>query len=148
MEAVLFIGIPGSGKSSFYKERFFSTHVRINLDLLRTRRRERRVLDTCLDTRQRFVIDNTNPTEEERLKYIVTAKAAGYSVIGYYFQSKVEDCLLRNSERPDRDRVPAVAVLAIAKKLQAPNRREGYDQLFYVRLKDKRFCVEEWRDEV
>ena len=41
MEAIVFIGLQASGKSSFYKERFFSTHVRISLDLLRTRNRER-----------------------------------------------------------------------------------------------------------
>lgn len=39
MEAVIFIGIQGAGQSSFYKERFFQTHVRSNLDMLRTRRR-------------------------------------------------------------------------------------------------------------
>ncbi|MBL8896636.1 MAG: ATP-binding protein, partial [Planctomycetes bacterium] len=33
MEAVLLIGIPASGKSSFYAERFASTHLRINLDM-------------------------------------------------------------------------------------------------------------------
>ena len=68
MEAVLFIGIPGSGKSSFFKERFFSTHVRISLDLLRTRHREELLLEACLGTEQRFVIDNTNPTTSERVQ--------------------------------------------------------------------------------
>jgi hypothetical protein len=32
MEAVIFIGIQGTGKSSFYLEQFFHTHVRINSD--------------------------------------------------------------------------------------------------------------------
>jgi predicted kinase len=36
MEAVIFTGLQATGKSSFFKERFFSTHVRISLDLLRT----------------------------------------------------------------------------------------------------------------
>ena len=36
MEAIIFVGLPGSGKSSFYKERFFDSHVRISLDLLKT----------------------------------------------------------------------------------------------------------------
>jgi predicted kinase len=98
MEAVVFVGIPGSGKTSFFKERFFSTHVRISLDLLKTRHREQRLLEACLGAEQRFVIDNTNPTREERRKYIKSAAAAGYSVIGYYFQSKVEDC----PQRPER----------------------------------------------
>ena len=61
MEAVVFVGLQGSGKSSFFKERFFSTHVRISLDLLKTRHREQRFLEACLSTEQRFVIDNTNP---------------------------------------------------------------------------------------
>ena len=83
MEAVVFVGLQASGKSSFYKERFFSTHVRISLDLLRTRNRERQFLAVCLETQQSFVIDNTNPTREDRAKYIDTAKAAKYSVVGY-----------------------------------------------------------------
>jgi hypothetical protein len=29
MEAVLFVGIQGAGKSTFYLQRFFDTHVRI-----------------------------------------------------------------------------------------------------------------------
>ena len=41
MEAVILIGIQGSGKSTFYRERFFDTHVRINLDMLKTRQREK-----------------------------------------------------------------------------------------------------------
>jgi len=74
MEAIIFTGLQGSGKSSFFKERFFSTHVRISLDLLKTRHREQRLLTTCLDIFQPFVIDNTNPTRDERLPYIHAAK--------------------------------------------------------------------------
>jgi hypothetical protein len=40
MEMVLFIGIQAAGKSSFYLERFFRTHVRVNLDMLKTHYRE------------------------------------------------------------------------------------------------------------
>ena len=47
MEAVIFSGLQGAGKSSFYLARFFTTHVRINLDMLKTRRRERMLLDAC-----------------------------------------------------------------------------------------------------
>jgi hypothetical protein len=43
-EAVLLIGIPGSGKTTFYRERFFNTHVRLSLDLLKTRERESALL--------------------------------------------------------------------------------------------------------
>ncbi len=145
MEAVVFIGIPGSGKSSFYKERFFSTHVRISLDLLKTRRRELRFLEACLETGQKFVVDNTNPTVADRLRYITAARAARYSVVGYYFQSKVEDCLRRNADR--KERVPEVAILSIARKLELPTVDEGFDSLSFARLVDRQFVVEAWQDE-
>jgi predicted kinase len=148
MEAVIFVGLPGSGKSSFFKERFFQTHVRISLDLLKTRHREQRIMGACLETDQRFVIDNTNPTRLERAGYIEAAKANRFRITGYYFQSKVEDCLRRNAERTGNDRVPDVAILSTAKKLELPCLDEGFGKLFYVRLDSGRFVIEEWRDDV
>ncbi len=57
MQAIIFIGIQASGKSSFYKEQFFKTHIRINLDMLRTRHREDILLRACLEAKQPFVVD-------------------------------------------------------------------------------------------
>ncbi len=148
MEAVILVGLQGSGKSSFYKERFFSSHVRVSLDLLKTRYRERRFMEPCLATDQRFVIDNTNPTRLDRSKYIDPAKASRFSVVGYYFQSKVEDCLRRNAARPESERVPEVAIYSAAKKFELPSLNEGFEQLYYVRLENGQFVVEEWQDEV
>lgn len=146
MEAVIFTGLQGSGKSSFYRDRFFSTHVRISLDLLRTRNREDRLLGLCLETHQKFVIDNTKPTCTDRAKYITASKEAGFRVVGYYFRSKVDECLRRNERRTDA--VPDVAILSTAKKLELPTLDEGFDELWYVRISDGRFVVEEWNDEV
>ena len=146
MEAVVFAGVQGAGKSSFYKERFFSTHVRISLDPLRTRNREQRLLDVCFETEQRIVIDNTNPTRVERTRYLDQSREAGYRVAGYYFQSSVKDCLQRNADRVEQ--VPQVAILSTAKKLEIPSLDEGFDELWYVRISDGEFVVEEWNDEV
>jgi predicted kinase len=148
VEAVVFIGVPGSGKSSYFKEWFLETHVRISLDLLKTRHREQRLLDFCLAIQQRFVIDNTNPTRLERAGYIAAAKANRFKVTGYYFQSKIEDCLRRNILRPNDVQVPEVAILSIAKRLELPRWDEGFDQLYYVWLNESDFAIEEWRDEV
>lgn len=148
MEAVIFVGVQASGKSSFFKERLFHTHVRISLDLLKTRHREWQLFQVCLENRQRLVIDNTNPTREERSKYIAAARETNYRVVGFYFQSKVSDCLLRNSERSEKERVPDVAILSTAKKLELPTWAEGFNQLFYVLLDEGRFVVEEWQDEI
>ena len=149
MEAIVFTGIQGTGKSSFYRERFFLTHVRINLDMLKTRHREKLLLNACLEGKQPFVVDNTNPTRAERQIYIEAAKQAAFRVIGYYFQSNVEDCKRRNEQRPAEERIPVRGILGTSARMELPSRQEGFDELFYVRIDEvNRFVVEEWQDEV
>lgn len=143
MEAVIFVGLQASGKSSFYRERFFSTHVRISLDLLRTRHRERRLLNLCLETQQPFVIDNTNPTRADRQLYILAARSAGFSIGGYYFSGRISECISRNQQRDQP--VPTVGLLATARKLEIPSIAEGFNFLKYVRLDASGFVLEDWR---
>jgi predicted kinase len=149
MQCILFIGLQASGKSTFYRERFFSTHVRINLDMLKTRHREQRLLASCLETQQPFVVDNTNPTRAERRVYIEAARPRLFRVVGYYFQSRLEDCARRNAERAGEHQVPLKGLLGTGGRLELPSRDEGFDELYYVRItEDGSFTVEEWRDEV
>jgi len=149
MEAVIFIGIQGTGKSSFYHERFFHTHVRINSDMLKTQNRLRVLLNACLDARQSFVLDNTNVTREVRAPFIAQSRAAGFRVVGYYFRSDITSALARNSERVNAARIPDRGVLGTYKKLEIPQRSEGFDALYYVQIDPTgEFQVEEWADEV
>jgi predicted kinase len=148
VEAIIFVGLQGAGKSSFYRERFFGTHLRLSLDMLRTRPRERRLLQACVEARQRFVVDNTNPTRAERQLYIRPAREAGFRVIGYYFQSRVEDCMRRNERRPADQVVPLKGLLGTAGRMEVPSLSEGFDELHYVRIDEIcGFAIEEWRDE-
>ncbi|WP_334187307.1 AAA family ATPase [Noviherbaspirillum sp.] len=132
MEAILLIGIQGAGKSTFYRERFFDTHVRISLDLLRTRNRERRLLAFCLETGQRFVIDKTNTTIAERARYIAPARATGFKVIGYFFEPDPKGSIERNRQRTRQ--VPAAGLFGTLKRLERPDQAEGFDQLYRVVL--------------
>jgi predicted kinase len=147
MEAIIFVGIQASGKSTFYKERFFNTHVRISLDLLKTRHRENLFLQLCIATQQPFVIDNTNSTVEQRSKYITLAKTGNFRVNGYYFQPNPLASLGRNQQRPNRHQVPAKAIFGTHKQLQIPTLAEGFDALYYVAIDEEaRFVVEELRE--
>ena len=149
MEAVIFIGIQGTGKSSFYHERFFHTHLRINSDMLKTQNRLRVLLNACLDARQSFVLDNTNVTREVRAPFIAQSRAAGFRIVGYYFRSDITSALARNSERVNAARIPDRGVLGTYKKLEIPQRSEGFDALYYVQIDPTgKFQVEEWADEV
>lgn len=132
MEAILFIGIQGAGKSTFYREHFFDTHVRISLDLLRTRNREQRLLTFCLETGQRFVVDKTNTTIVERARYIAAARAAGFKVIGYFFEPDPQGSFERNRQRARQ--VPAAGLFGTLKRLERPVLDEGFDELYRVVL--------------
>jgi predicted kinase len=150
MEAILFIGIPASGKSTFYKERFFTTHVRINLDMLKTRKREALILQACLAAKQPFAVDNTNVLKTERAPYIEQARAAGFRVVGYYFQSRLQDALDRNRQRTGKAYIPEKGLIARYSQLQVPNLDEGFEQLFYVLIDPEsgEFLVKEWNNEI
>lgn len=141
MEAVIFVGVQGSGKSSFYRERFFDTHVRINLDMLRTRIREQLLLAACLQAKQPFVIDNTNPLPEDRARYIVPARAAGFRIVAYYFETTLQDAIRRNNMRPGKQKIPIPAIAATLRKIQPPTLAEGFIAIHTVSLARAGFVV-------
>jgi predicted kinase len=149
MEAVIFIGIPATGKTTFYRERFFETHIRLSLDMLRTRHREMLLVRACLAAKQPFAVDNTNVTAADRARYIELARAAHFRIIGYYFLSTIEDARRRNAERTGKARIPIVGIYAKQKRLEPPTPSEGFDALFTVQIvPDGGFTVEELSDAI
>lgn len=141
MQAVVFTGIQGSGKTTFYAERFLKTHLRIALDLLKTRNKERQFVELCLATGQRFVIDNTNPTTAERKKYIEAVKAHRFEVVGYFFNTTIQDAIFRNSKRPGKENISIIGIRATHKKLQPPTLAEGFDALYEVTIGENGFEI-------
>ena len=147
MEAVIFVGIQASGKSMFYRERFFDTHVRINLDMLKTRYREDVFLQACIEAKQRFVVDNTNVLVDERAKYIKLARDARFRVVGYFFLTHVRDALERNEQRVGRSVIPPKGLVGTYKRLEVPVRAEGFDALYRVRIDaGNEFVIDELPD--
>jgi predicted kinase len=133
VEAVIFIGVQGSGKSTLYRQRFSETHVRINLDMLRTRHREHLIFEACLAAKQPFVVDNTNPTLADRARYIAPARAAGFRIIAYWFATPLREAMRRNNLRK-AEKIPAIAVAGTFKKIQPPTLEEGFDEIHTVEL--------------
>ncbi|MFN7139579.1 MAG: AAA family ATPase [Limisphaerales bacterium] len=116
--------------------------------MLKTRPRESLLFKACLEGKTKCVIENTNVTREERARYIGPAKAAGFKVAGYFFESIVADALERNRTRPEADRVPPVAIFTSHKHLEAPSTEEGFDELWRVRLiQPEGFLVDAWNTE-
>ena len=144
-QAIIFIGIQASGKSTYYRQ-YFGTYEHVNLDTLHTRNKENLLLQECIQNDKSFVVDNTNPTSQDREKYIRLARDNGYSVYGYYFQSAIADCMERNRLREGKARVPDKALACTHSNLELPKHEEGFDKLYYVRIEDGKFVTEEWDD--
>ena len=149
MQGIIFIGIQATGKSTFYLQNFANTHIRINLDMLKTRYREKNFLETCLKTKQPFVVDNTNPTIEDRKRYIEPLKSHRFQIIGYYFQSNLLKAMKRNQKRLSKQRIPDKGIRGTYGKLILPKYKEGFDKLYYVKIDSENdFIVEDWVNEI
>ena len=134
MQLIIFTGIQASGKSTFYQQYFSSTHLRINLDMLKTRHRENIIFEAGLASKTKMVIDNTNPDDESRARYIQRAKDAGFEVIAYYFKTDLNSTLERNKQRQGKAYIPEIGVRATYKKIQVPHLNEGFSEIFQVQI--------------
>jgi predicted kinase len=151
MDLIILIGLPGAGKTTFYRTRFAATHEHVSKDRLRhskkPSRRQAQLIDDALRAGRSVVVDNTNPTVADRAPLIALGRAHGARISGYYFAPSVRGSLQRNREREDRARVPDVAIYATSKKLEPPSYAEGFDTLYEVRIAgDGAFEVHEWTD--
>ncbi len=144
-ELVIFVGLQASGKSTFFRERFAADHEYVSKDLFRNNRnrnkRQRELIKSALGAGRSVVVDNTNPTVEDRRPLVELGHEFGARIVGYYFESAVRGCLARNARREGKARVPDVAIYATAKKLIPPTPAEGFDELLNVRLNDSAFEV-------
>jgi predicted kinase len=140
MECVILIGLPASGKSTFFRERFAGTHDHVSKDLLRNNRRPQRRQEQLIAESLAFgrsvVVDNTNPSVAVRAPLIASARAHGAELVGYFFVTEPGDALRRNRARAGRERVPDVAVFTVRKRLEPPTMAEGFDRLFVVRMNE------------
>src|SRR5579871_3650026 len=145
---VLSIGLPGSGKSTWFKRHnilpLSSDMVRI---LLFDDATEQRYQDLVFSTlrsmlRARLLarrpsnyLDATNLSPHERRSWIKLAHDFGYEVHAVFFDVPPEVCMERNRRR-ERN-VPEDIMQRMASKLRAPKFEEGFAKITIVRLKKK-----------
>ena len=143
---VLAIGLPGSGKSTWFKRREVTP---LSSDLVRTllfdNVTEQRYQDLVFSTlrallRARLVarmplsyVDATNLSVHDRRGWIKMARDFGYDVQAVFFDVPLEVCLDRNRRR-DRI-VPEDVMQRMAAKLRPPAFEEGFSKITVVRVK-------------
>jgi predicted kinase len=145
---ILAIGLPGSGKSSWFKRHnitpLSSDVVRM---LLFDDAQEQRFQDLVFSNLRSMLkarliarrplnyVDATNLTPHERHSWIKLAKDYGYEVQAVFFDVPVEVCLERNRRR-ERS-VDEDVMRRMAAKLKAPTFEEGFSKVTVVRVKKK-----------
>jgi predicted kinase len=145
---VLAIGLPGSGKSSWFKRHNLRP---LSSDLLRELlfddAEEQRFQDLVFSNlrsmlkarliarRPMSYVDATNLTPHDRQSWIKLAKDYGYDVQGVFFDVPLEVCMERHHRR---NRVVSEDVMRkMAAKLKPPTFEEGFSKLTVVRVKQK-----------
>jgi predicted kinase len=145
---VLAIGLPGSGKSSWFKRHNITP---LSSDMLRallfddpTEQRFQDLIFSNLRSmlkarliarRPMNYVDATNLSPHERNGWIKLAKDYGYEVQAVFFDVPVEVCLDRNRRRERK--VPEDAMRRMAGKLKQPTFEEGFSRITVVRVKQK-----------
>lgn len=145
---VLAIGLPGSGKSSWFKRH--NIHP-LSSDLLRELlfddALEQRFQDLVFSNLRSMLkarliarrplnyVDATNLTPHDRHSWIKLAKDYGYDVQGLFFDVPLEICLERHQRRGRA--VPEDIMRKMAGKLKAPTFEEGFSKITVVRVKAK-----------
>jgi predicted kinase len=147
-ECVVLIGLPAAGKTTFYQTYFAATHRHVSKDLWPNARgrdaRQQRTLREAFERGESVVVDNTNPSRQERATLVALARAHGSRVVGYFFDVTTREAVARNAGRTGAAKVPNVAIFTAAKRLERPVADEGFDQLFIVRPgPDRTFTVRE-----
>lgn len=132
-ELIIFVGIPGSGKSTYYRQHLAATHVHVSKDLMPNARdretRQRALIEKALSEGKSVVIDNTSPTAALRAPLIEIGRRYGARVIACYFDVPVRTAIARNASREGKARVPNVAIFTTLKKLAPPTMAEGFDEI-------------------
>ena len=135
-ELILFVGLPGAGKSTYYRAHFAATHVHVSKDLMPSARRRddrlEREIEAALAAGKSVVVDNTNPSAEVRAPLIALGRRHGARIVAVYFETDVRTAIMRNRQREGKARVPDVAIFATKKKLIVPTLEEGFDEVRVV----------------
>src|ERR1051326_2001052 len=133
LELIILIGLPGAGKSTYYRAHFAATHAHVSKDLMPNARRrddrQEREIAAALAEGKSVVVDNTNPSREVRAPLIALGRRHGARIVAVYFETDVKTAIMRNRQREGRARVPYVAICATRKKLVPPTREEGFDEV-------------------
>jgi len=142
-EMIIFVGSPGSGKSSFWKN-YLSDYEHINNDTLGNKKKSLKVCEEKLAAGKSVVIDNTNPGKDVRKEWLTLAKKYDYPARCFYFKINKELAFHMDEQRKKNihrkhqsKRVGKMPVHTFFKYCEEPTKAEGFEAVEIVNLVGK-----------
>jgi bifunctional polynucleotide phosphatase/kinase len=152
-EMVLFVGAPGAGKSTLWKNHF-SDYVRVNNDTLKTKEKCMKVAREALQSGKSCVIDNTNPgmkilissltiniDTDTRSRYTKIAKEFKVPIRCFFFDLEKPICMHNNKQRKINEhrthlskKVGDVIIHTFFKRVQKPTTDEGFSEVKTIKF--------------
>ena len=115
--AIIFMGMPGSGKTSFYRK-YLENYTHIEQDSLKTFPKVLKQIEINCDTGENIVVDATNPSRDKRKQICDIIDRYNYKTSIIYF---VNDGRGWNNLRDKDNKVSTITYHVYFKKLDKPN---------------------------
>lgn len=149
VEAIVFVGVPGIGKSTYYKKYHFKTHIRVNRDMLREYNYKQKLVNGvnyeekmmnlikyCIDNSVNFVVDNNNFTKKQRkhlVDYIrLMDTKEQFKIIALVFPKDFTLASGRNLQRGNYERVPYEIWKSMVDAYDDVSMSEGFDKIRFL----------------
>ena len=142
----MLVGLPASGKSTYAgkyarigwriissdsirEELFGDASIQKEPSKVFARMLER--LEISMNNNENIIIDATNLTVKNRAFFLQTIANYSYTVVAIIFNTPLEECKKRNSER--KRQVPIEVIEHMAKKIELPSKNEGFEIIDFYR---------------
>lgn len=139
-DLIIFVGLPGSGKSSYIRNNILNngkiSYQLINQDIVKN-------LDKCIKLCEEYmkrdmsiIIDRTNPTKKDRELFISLAKKYNYTNIRCFKMKTTEELALHNNIyrniTTSTSLVPILVYRIYNKNYEAPSHSEGFTKIYPI----------------
>ncbi|XP_051154405.1 uncharacterized protein F21D5.5 isoform X2 [Leptopilina boulardi] len=139
-EIIVMVGCPGSGKSHFVKT-YLTDYTYVNRDTLGSWQKCVAETEKALIQGKRVVVDNTNPDEISRQRYVDVGKKRKVPVRCFVMAVNKEHTKHNNKFRcltdPTHEKISDIIINSYTKNFKLPNLDEGFTEVVKINFVPK-----------
>lgn len=136
LDLIIFVGFPGSGKSTFISKNLIQNNYnKISQDELKTKNKCHKLCEQYMREKKKIVIDSTNPSIESRKDYIDIAKKYNYHVRCLQMTTTENHSRHNSMYRylyENKPHIPSLVYNIYKKKYEKPSLQEGFYEIINI----------------